>query len=203
MRSSKTGRKTSSVASSVWHVAQSCWNQMLPISSPSIFVNNNLFNMERQRSPLTVMAFPCSFWKKIAELCLWTKIRTKQWLVLGASSFQFYLFTCPPRSKWTSSENMIFLRSKNALDGQLASTVAPIELCMASYQCLYAKFVSMVSPKSSIHTHFLPQQQYSRVYALFLAFHALVYRWGCQFISIFLQDNKHTDMTVLFFFQNP
>ena len=33
--------------------------------------------------------------------------------------------------------------------------------------------------------HILPQQQYSRVYALFLAFHALVYRWGCQFLSLF------------------
>ena len=35
MRFSKTGRKTSSVASAVWHVAPSCWNQMLPISSSS------------------------------------------------------------------------------------------------------------------------------------------------------------------------
>ena len=32
MRSSKTGRKTSSVASAVWHVALSCWNQMLQYS---------------------------------------------------------------------------------------------------------------------------------------------------------------------------
>ena len=29
----------------------------------------------------------------------------------------------------------------------------------------------------ALHTHFLPQQQYSRVYATFLAFHTLVYRW--------------------------
>ena len=72
---------------------------------------------------------------------------------------------------------------------QLVSTPEPIELCMASYQGLYAKFISMMSPKCSIvendgelmlmplHTHFLPQQQYSRVYALFLAFQALVYRF--------------------------
>ena len=33
MRSSKTGRKISSVASAELHVAPSCWNQMLPISS--------------------------------------------------------------------------------------------------------------------------------------------------------------------------
>ena len=41
MRSSNTGCKTSIVASAVWHVAPSCWNQMLPISSTSIFVNKN------------------------------------------------------------------------------------------------------------------------------------------------------------------
>ena len=46
---------------------------------------------------------------------------------------QFCLFTYPPRSKWTSSENMIFFakistfwkpiaESENKLDGQLAST---------------------------------------------------------------------------------
>ena len=46
---------------------------------------------------------------------------------------------------------------------------------MPSFQGLYTKFVSMMSPKCSIvekdgelmlialHTHFLPQQQYSRV----------------------------------------
>ena len=39
MRSSNTGRKTSSVASAVWHVAPFCWSQMFPTSSSSIFVN--------------------------------------------------------------------------------------------------------------------------------------------------------------------
>ena len=55
----------------------------------------------------------------------------------------------------------------------------------------------------ALHAHFLPQQQYSRVYALFLAFHTLVYRWGCQFLALFSQDNEHTKLTVLLFFQNP
>ena len=71
---------------------------------------------------------------------------------------------------------------------------------MASCQGLYAKLVSMMSPKCSIvetncelmlmalHAHFLPQQQYSRVYVLFLAFHALVYRWGCPSLSFFLYE---------------
>ena len=94
-------------------------------------------------------------------------------------------------------------RSESASNGQLDSTHKPIELCMASYQGLYAKFVFMMSPKCPIvendgelilmalHTLFVPQQQYSRVFALFLAFHALVYRWGCQFLSLFSQDNEH------------
>ena len=72
----------------------------------------------------------------------------------------------------------------------MASTPEPIELCMALYQGLYVELVSVMSPKCSIvrndgelmlmalHTHFLPQQQYSRVYVLSLAFQALVYRWG-------------------------
>ena len=86
---------------------------------------------------------------------------------------------------------------------------------MASNQGLYAKFSSMMSPKYSIvdndgelmlmalQAHFPPQQQYSRVYALFLAFYALVYRWGCKFLSLFSQDNERTELTVLFFSQNP
>ena len=53
-----------------------------------------------------------------------------------------------------------------------------------------------------LHTHILPHQQYSRVYALFLPFHASVYRWGCQFLSLFSQDNDHKELLVLLFFQN-
>ena len=75
------------------------------------------------------------------------------------------------------------------------------------------KIVSMMPTKCStvkndgelmlmkLHTHFLRQQQYSWMYALFLAFHALVYR--CQFLSLFSQDKEHTELTVLLFFQNP
>ena len=57
---------------------------------------------------------------------------------------------------------------------------------MASYHRLYAKFISMMSSKCSIvenddelmlmtlHAHFLRQQQYSRLYAFFLAYHAFI-----------------------------
>ena len=111
MRSSKTGRKTSSVASAVWHVALSCWNQMLPISfSSSIFVNFVKFVQHR---PITI-AIACNglilayFQRKMAQICLWTKIRTKQWLVLGAPAFQCMLagFLCP------KCDNFVCLHSR-------------------------------------------------------------------------------------------
>ena len=86
MQSSKTGRKTTSVASAVWHVAPCCWNQMLPISSSSIFVN-------KSGSITITIAIDCNDLSLLIfeELCLWTKIRTKQWLALGASAFQCFL----------------------------------------------------------------------------------------------------------------
>ena len=46
MRSLKTRHKTSSIALAVWHAASSSWNQMLPISFSSTFVNKNSFNMD-------------------------------------------------------------------------------------------------------------------------------------------------------------
>ena len=50
MRSSKTGRKTSSVTSAVWHVTPSCWNQM--------YANILLFNFCEQKfvqhGPITI-----------------------------------------------------------------------------------------------------------------------------------------------------
>ena len=66
---------------------------------------------------------------------------------------------------------------------KLTLTRESIGLCMVPYQGLYAKFVSLMTPKCSIvehdgelmlmalHTHFLP---------MFLAFHTLVYRWRKQ-----------------------
>ena len=51
----------------------------------------------------------------------------------------------------------------------------------------------------ALHALFLAQQQYSLMYALFLAFHAL--EMSVSFI--FSQGNEHTELTVLLFFQNP
>ena len=67
----------------------------------------------------------------------------------------------------------------------------------------------MMSPKCSIvkndgelvlmalHTHFLPQQQYSRLFTLWFIDE------DTSFFYFFSQDNKHTKMTVLLLFQNP
>ena len=92
------GRKISNVASAVWHVAPSCWNQMLLISFSSIFVNKKK-KKKRKRLLLTVTASPCSFSKKNGPiiLYLWIKVRTKKWLVLGASAFHSMRagFLCP------------------------------------------------------------------------------------------------------------
>ena len=48
-----------------------------------------------QHGPITIGPIGCNgffflshFRRKMAQLCLWTKIRTKQWLVLGASAFK-------------------------------------------------------------------------------------------------------------------
>ena len=138
----------------------------------------------------------------MAQLCLWTKIRAKQCLVLGALAFQCMLtcFLCPKCDKFAclhtrQDQNELHLkrrfffakvgiffranyRSGNALDGQVDSTPEPIELCMASYQGLYARFVSMMSPKCSIVEN-------DGELMLFLAFHSLVYRGGCKFLSFF------------------
>ena len=87
MWSSKTGRKTSNVASAVWHVAPSCWNQLFPISSnfcEQKFVQYGLITIAIDCNGLSLFVFE----EKLAQLWLWTKIRTKQWLVFGASAFQ-------------------------------------------------------------------------------------------------------------------
>ena len=112
MRSSKPGLKTSNVASNVWHVSPSCWKQMLPISSSSIFVNKNSFKM----------ASPCSFSKKNTPIMPLDQYPHQT--VLGASMYacgfflpqmrQFYLFTYPPKSKWASSEKTILFWPKSA-----------------------------------------------------------------------------------------
>ena len=89
MRSSKTERKTSSVTSG-------CVASSAVLLKPNV-ANILLFNFCEQKfvqhDPITI-AIDCNglslliFRRKMAQLCLWSKIRTKQWLVLGGSAFQ-------------------------------------------------------------------------------------------------------------------
>ena len=46
---------------------------------------------------MTVTALLAHFRRKMSQLCLWTKIRTKQWFVLFASAFKYMPadFLCP------------------------------------------------------------------------------------------------------------
>ena len=149
---------------------------------------------------------------------------------------QFCLFTYPPRSKWASSEETIFFffwsKSASSVSWSQAHLTAKthwmvnwsipeaIELCIASYQGLYAKFVSMMSPKSSIaendgelmlmalHTHFLPQQQYSwnsfidENASFFHFFHKITNIWSWRCFSSFqiLTQFSHTfcNITMIF-----
>ena len=83
MRSSNTGRKTSSVASAVWHLAPSYWNQMLPLQFLWTKIRSTWPDNDRHWRPLLA-----HLRRKITQTCLWAKICTKQWLVLGASAFQ-------------------------------------------------------------------------------------------------------------------
>ena len=109
--------KKSSVALAALHVAPLCWNQMLPISSSSIFVHKNSFNTSRWRSPLTVTASPCSFSKKNGQIMPVDQTVTR-FGCFGFSLYacrfvvpqmrQFCFFTYPPRSKWASTEKMLF-----------------------------------------------------------------------------------------------
>ena len=92
----KNGAKSSSnVASAVWHVAPFCWNQMLLISSSS---THSFWTKICSTCPDNDCHWLLGhFRRKIAQLSLWSKICTKQWLVLGASGFQNMSveFLCP------------------------------------------------------------------------------------------------------------
>ena len=145
---------------------------------------------------------------------------------------QFCLFAYPPWSKWASSEKMIFflLKSASSVSRSQAHLAKQKGIGWSIYFNFWInwtlcgvipKFVMQNSSQwcprytiidndcelmlMALHTHFLSLQQYSRVYALFLVFHALVYRWWwlCQFLSLFSQDNEHTELKSILFFQNP
>ena len=80
----------------------------------------------------------------MTQLCILTKIRTKQWLVLDASAFQcmragflcpkrdnFAYYTYPTRSKWASSEKMIFFAK--TLQSNVAMFPCVVQPCTQPY----------------------------------------------------------------------
>ena len=89
MRSSKTGHKTSSVALGV-----ACSAVLLKSNVANILFFNFCEQKFVQYGPVTI-AIDCNglslliFEEKRVHLCLWSKIRTNLWLVLGASAFQY------------------------------------------------------------------------------------------------------------------
>ena len=139
MRSSKTEGKTSSVASAVRQVAPSCWNQNVA----NILFFNFCEQEFVQHGPITI-AIDCNglyllilkekwpnyasglksasnsdlFWvRRLFNVCV---------RIFCASNMKILLVYIPPRSKWTSSENMSFFLPKSAssvsrLQAQLAA----------------------------------------------------------------------------------
>ena len=84
---------------------------------------------------------------------------------------------------------------------QLVSTPEPIELCMASYQGLYAKFISMMSPKCSIVENdgelmLMPLHTLSATATIFSGVRAVFgfSGFGLSILSLFSQDNEHTEL---------
>ena len=87
MRSSKTRLKTSSVASAVWHLANllqpDVANILLFNFCEQKFVQHGAITIAIDCNGLSLLIFK-EKWPNYAS----TEIRTKQWLVLGASAFQ-------------------------------------------------------------------------------------------------------------------
>ena len=68
-----------------------------------------------------------------------------------------------------------FIQMAASAEHAVAYMIGPIFKHIIDCMQLYCELMLM-----ALHTHFLPQQQYSRVYALFL-----VYGWGASFLQFF------------------
>ena len=113
MWSSKTGRKTLFVASAVWHVAFSCWNQMLPISSlftfcEQKFVQHGPIAIAIDGNGLSLLIYE-EKWPNYASGIKSGPNSDSFWVrpLFNVCVRQFCLLTYPPRSKWASSEKII------------------------------------------------------------------------------------------------
>ena len=163
----------------------------------------------------------------MAQLCLWTKIRTRFGWV-GFSMYacgssvphmrQFCLFTYPPRSRWCLSEKIIFFpKSTSSVSGSQAHLAKRkrIGFYMALYQGFYTKFVSIksldifncwerrwIDIDGASHTLSATAAIFSSVRTVFsfLRF-GLSMKMPVSFT--FSKDNEHMELTVIFFFPNP
>ena len=107
--------------------------------------------------------------------------------------------TNPPRSKWALSQKILFFAKIGIFCMSIADPLTETKthwmvnllqlLNQLNFVWLHTKAFTQNSSqwcfRNALPAHFLPQQQYPPVYALFLVLHALVYRCGCQFLSLF------------------
>ena len=160
MRSSKTGRKTSCVASAVWHVALSCWNQILPISFSSIFVNKNSFVIDCNGLCLLIFKekWPNydsgpksepnsdSFWvRRLFNVCVW---------VLCAAYATILLVYIPAKVKTSFSWNdNLLIKSASSVSRSQAHLA---KRCLSIYTTIF------VWRKDK--TNYLPNQTWANCY---------------------------------------
>ena len=154
-------------------------------------------------------ASPCSFSKKngpimpLDQNLHQTVTRSMYaWRFSVPQMQQFYLFTYPPRSKRKCIGWSISFKSWTnwTLYGDI-----PRSLCKIRLNDVSEMFKSgerrWIDVDGDSHTLSATAAIFSGVSTV-LAFHALVYRWRCQFLSIFSQDNEHTELTMILFCQN-
>ena len=97
-----------------------------------------------------------------------------------------------PKSASSVSRSQIHLKKRKRIGWSIGFNswtnwtlygVRPRSLCKIRLNDVSDMFHCWERRWVDVHTYFLPQQQYSRMYVLFLDFHALVYRWRCQCFS--------------------
>ena len=138
----------------------------------------------------------------MAQLCPWIKIRTKQWLLLNALAFKCMCAPNPPIL-------LVYISAKIKLSftwflPKSSSSVSPLQAHLAKrkhigWSSLYAKFISMMSPKCSIVENELNWWRFTL--HTFCCSSKII---GCMhcFLSLFSLDNENAEVRVLPSFHN-
>ena len=128
----------------------------------------------------------------MSQLCLWTKNPRQTETRFECLGFSMRVF-CAPNARMLA-----------CIPACIRTRQDQNELCMASYQGLFAKFVSMMCPKCSIVENWVgaarPLSATAALYSDVRTFFGLSMRMPVSFT--FSQDNEHTEVTVLLFFKN-